>query len=649
MIHGYSDPMEEDPYAFSQPEQTQQATQSQEEEQQEPWNDHLWGFLRPTRPGLKRIDLWRVQATYTIGRSSDNLIIFPNLKVSNKHCQISWDGNMSKDATVTVQDLSSNGTFINGRKIGRNKSAILRDGNEIAFGQWVTTHSGPDDFRFIFRLAAGGMPTQGLHAHYDIGNELGRGSFATVMRAVNRTTGRTYAIKMIHRNKFRSASEGSVKLFLREVAILEQLEHPNICYLKETFQDESSINLVLEYVEGGDMLDYIISRDGISEDESRSFTYQLCDALKYIHAKGIAHRDLKPENILLTKDTPPILKVADFGLAKAVDSMTQFKTTCGTPIYLAPEVILRNAEESYSHVVDSWSVGVIVFSMIANSNPFVEDAQTTMEIRFRSRYIDWSALFNKGITTVCKNFLDRLLKEDPKVRMTCGEALEHPWLAVLAPQSESLPALASTPGIAAGAESFSSTHASVGSESVTGSSFVSVTTPLAQQAGMSSRFEHIRMEDGEGAAPVSKGRRLERHPMEVADLEAAGNILSFEQITAGPSEPRDGRGNEDGADSRKRKERSESLMAHDFDHDGRETAEDGTSGASDSSLTPVSEDEDGGAAPGRNLRSANAHRKAPLTNKQPQDNDPQRRGARGKAPAKRTRGAVRQAGDDVDM
>ncbi|THH00325.1 hypothetical protein EW145_g7096, partial [Phellinidium pouzarii] len=467
MIHDLIDQIEDDPYAAqSQPEQTQQATQSQsqsQEDEKEPWNSHIWGFLKPTRPGVKRIDLWRVHATYTIGRSSENTIIFPNLKVSNKHCHITWDGNMSRDAVVTVHDMSSNGTYINGYKIGHKKTSLLRDGNEIAFGQWVTTHAAEDDLRFIFRLTAGGMPTTGLHAHYDVGNELGRGSFATVMRAVHRETGRSYAIKMVHRNKFRSASPDSIKMFLREVAILEQLQHPNICALKETFEDESSINLVLEYVEGGDMLEYIITRNGVSESDARYFTFQLCSALKYIHGKGIAHRDLKPENILLTKDNPPIVKVADFGLAKAVDSMTQFKTTCGTPIYLAPEVILRNAEDSYSHVVDSWSVGVIVFSMIANSNPFVEDVQSEMAIRFRSRYIDWDAFDNKNVSDECRHFLVCLLKEDPCIRMTCGDALKHPWLLPLAPHEEELTAQEMPTTGPVNGESFSSTRAAAGS------------------------------------------------------------------------------------------------------------------------------------------------------------------------------------------
>lgn len=140
----------------------------------------------------------------------------------------------------------------------------------------------------------------------------------------------------------------------------------------------------------------LISDSRPAEDESQHITYQLCEALavssfaislrltlsfsQYIHSQGIAHRDLKPENVLLTNDTPPQVKVADFGLAKAIDSLTMLRvsrslfapqcpshahlqTMCGTPSYLAPEVVSQNGGEGYQKVVDSWSVGVIVFSM----------------------------------------------------------------------------------------------------------------------------------------------------------------------------------------------------------------------------------------------------------------------------------------------
>lgn len=341
--------MAEDPYsAYSQIEQTQEATQSQSQSQsQESWNSELWGYLKPNnnKDGkLQRIDFYRSQHEYTVGRGSDNNIIFGDLKISNKHCKIVWDQRMTRDSLVIIKDTSSNGTYVsimsmwfqstslkpflqvNGYKVGRGKTAIVRDGNDISFGQW-TTHSNKDEveFRFTFRLTAAGRPTTGLHAFYDIGNELGRGSFATVMSAVRRDTGEKYAVKVIHLNRFRYSTDPDAALkFHREIEILEAVDHPNICQLVESFKDEATINLVLEYLAGGDLLDHIVSRNGVSEEEARRYTFQLCSALRYLHAKNIAHRDLKPENILLTDDNPPVVKIADFGLAKAADSMTKF-------------------------------------------------------------------------------------------------------------------------------------------------------------------------------------------------------------------------------------------------------------------------------------------------------------------------------------
>lgn len=111
-----------------------------------------------------------------------------------------------------------------------------------------------------------------------------------------------------------------------------------------------------------------------AEDESREIAHMVCDALSYLHQKGIAHRDLKPENLLLTSGKNPLCKIADFGLAKLQDSKTHLMTMCGTPSYLAPEVVLQGAEQAgYSFAVDSWSLGVIIYSCMTNASPFAED------------------------------------------------------------------------------------------------------------------------------------------------------------------------------------------------------------------------------------------------------------------------------------
>ncbi|KAG1739300.1 kinase-like domain-containing protein [Suillus lakei] len=415
-------------------EETQQATQSTQHASQPnsaDTNGHLWGYLQPCCNVLRRLDLWKVQPVASVGRAPDNDIILPGGRVSNKHCRITWDGKEDKNSAVTVLDTSSNGTWINGAKIGKDKTAVLKEGNEIAFGSPHPQPGELEDYRFIYRHTAAGPPQGGLHAQYDISHEIGKGSFATVMKAVSRATGQWYAIKVIQDHKVKRATANSNETaFAREISILERLHHPNICQMKEAFFEDNSINLVLEFVDGGDLLDYILREGGLKEQLAVHITAQVCDALAYIHSKGIAHRDLKPENVLLTTENPPTVKVADFGLAKVVDSVTFLRTMCGTPAYLAPEVVTQQNQEGYDHLVDSWSVGVIVFCMFTLSSPFIEDEnQRDIKIRIAERKIQWSTLDTVDVSPLARTFIERLLEHDPRDRMSLSTACTHEWLA----------------------------------------------------------------------------------------------------------------------------------------------------------------------------------------------------------------------------
>ncbi|KAI0762162.1 Pkinase-domain-containing protein [Trametes elegans] len=427
--------------------QTQQQTQSTQEASQPEYivDAHLWGFLIPCSPILRRIDFQKIKPKYQIGRNTEghrNDIILPGMKISNFHCIIEWDGDETERSAVKVTDLSSNGTFINGEKIGKGHFKVLRDGNEIAFGTCVPSahNGGLEDYRFVYRHLAGGPPSRGLHRFYDLLHELGKGSFATVMKAMHKQDGNYYAVKMIQANKLRKGlsnaslngaqTNDKTSSFAREINILERLQHPNICQLKEVFFEAYSINLVLEWVPGGDLLDYILKRQGLHEPQAQHLTFQICDALAYVHSQGIAHRDLKPENVLLTNDEPPLVKVADFGLAKVVDSMTMLRTMCGTPVYLAPEVVNQAPDEGYDQVVDSWSVGVIVFSMLTMSTPFGdEDADADVKTRIANRQVQWQLLHENNVSQQGEDFIRGLLEFDPHRRMKLADARHHPWLA----------------------------------------------------------------------------------------------------------------------------------------------------------------------------------------------------------------------------
>ncbi|KAH0589447.1 hypothetical protein H2248_005201 [Termitomyces sp. 'cryptogamus'] len=400
--------------------QTQSTQPVSQQERDEGFNS-MWGYLEPCNTETSRLSFLLNKSVYKLGRNTDdNDYILPGDQISSQHCIITWDGTY-QNASVTVLDISRNGTFMNGDKIGKDRTAVLRHGSEISF-------CSRDTYRFTYRHTAN-RPVTTFKTKYDIIADLGQGSYGLVKKAVCRSSGEYVAVKILKDTK--TIRDQNSPLRSREIEVLQMLKHRNICELKEAFfQDDSDeISLILELVEGGDLLAYLLQYAPLTEVESKHFTYQICDALAYIHSRNIAHRDLKPENILLTKDKPPIVKVADFGLAKFVDSQTMFKTMCGSPAYLAPEIVLQENSEGYDNLVDSWGVGVMVFAMIFRRNPFVDDRRKDLRTRILDRKIDWTPLSNSYMTisSEATDFISSLLQKDPRQRMALANALKHPW------------------------------------------------------------------------------------------------------------------------------------------------------------------------------------------------------------------------------
>ncbi|KAG9100711.1 hypothetical protein FS749_013400 [Ceratobasidium sp. UAMH 11750] len=315
---------------------------------------------------------------------------------------------------------------INGQLIGQGRKASLSVGDELSFGSSGRKLSSADYQEYIFRLPpTPPAPSNDILSQYDLGPRLGQGAFGIVRRVLHRATGQWFACKIISKNQF-AGSPTKLQMVEREVAVLRSLDHPHICRLVDHFENESTIWLVLELIEGGNLGEALARESGLPECEVRRLTAEICLAVDYSHSKNIAHRDLKPENILLTNTTPRHAEVADPGLAKAAGDDTFLRTFCGTPVYLAPEVVdqCRQGRE-YTQLVDSWSMGVIAWSMLTNTMPFVDDGGKAVT-RFERQEIDWSQLACRGLSTECIDWTQRMMELDPSRRMTIRAALEHP-------------------------------------------------------------------------------------------------------------------------------------------------------------------------------------------------------------------------------
>merc|ERR1719487_1507833 len=184
--------------------------------------------------------------------------------------------------------------------------------------------------------------------------------------------------------------------------------------------------LVMELVTGGELFDRIVAKGSYTEKDAAGVIMQLCDALKYMHEKKIVHRDLKPENILYsTTDEDSPIKVADFGLARVISNKEMMKTACGTPGYVAPEVLKNKGYDSGA--VDMWSTGVILYILLCGFPPFYEEELPALfEQILHARY-DFPSPWWDNISKDAKDLVTKLLELDPTTRLTAAQVMAHVW------------------------------------------------------------------------------------------------------------------------------------------------------------------------------------------------------------------------------
>lgn len=258
---------------------------------------------------------------------------------------------------------------------------------------------------------------------YDLGRTLGDGNFAIVRQSKLKAGSGEYAMKVIDKPKLR----GKEHMVENEIEIMKDCHHHNIVKLYEEYETSDKIYLVMELVKGGDLFDAITQSVKFGEVDSARMVKDLCNALFYLHSRSIVHRDLKPENLLVhrNKDGSISLKLADFGLAMEVKE--PIFTVCGTPTYVAPEIL---SEIGYGLEVDMWAVGVITYILLCGFPPFrsPDRNQTELFEFIKAGEYEFLSPYWDNISPYAKDLIEHLLVVDKKKRYTAIETLSHPWI-----------------------------------------------------------------------------------------------------------------------------------------------------------------------------------------------------------------------------
>ena len=257
-----------------------------------------------------------------------------------------------------------------------------------------------------------------LLERYSLCEQIGSGAFGSVYRAIHKATNLEVAIKMVLKSTFQNPD--AKMHFDNEIKIALQLNHPLISQIYEIIESEDKICAVYEYAMNGDLLHYVNMRNSLNESEARRIFAQLVVAIQYLHEnKKIAHRDIKPENILFDKNFN--IKLIDFGFSRTFDNNIFFESICGSPAYVAPEIVTG---KKYNATADIWSLGVVLYAMVVGQLPFEGD-----DIKEQLKKVAYSQpVYPTKLSHALIDLLTRLLEKDPMRRISLGKIKIHPWI-----------------------------------------------------------------------------------------------------------------------------------------------------------------------------------------------------------------------------
>ncbi|KAG0172611.1 hypothetical protein DFQ28_010187 [Apophysomyces sp. BC1034] len=310
----------------------------------------------------------------------------------------------------------------------------------------LNTIASPAPQRRVIKPAQGFIPVSKIHGSpavspgnrrrkdigdYWLGKTLGRGSSGRVKLGIHKVTGEKVAVKII--SKSHLASNASIERAVkREIAVMKLINHPNIMSLIDVIDlaDSPNLYLILEYVQGGELFEYLVSQGRLPEQEARKYLQQIIFGLDYCHRHLICHRDLKPENLLLDKDKN--IKIADFGMASLQPAGSLLETSCGSPHYASPEIV--NGVPYDGSASDIWSCGIILYALICGHLPFDDDniRQLLNKVKVGKYkmpdHVSYSA----------RDLIQKILVIDPEKRLTMTQVQTHPWFTADPPLNPSI-------------------------------------------------------------------------------------------------------------------------------------------------------------------------------------------------------------------
>lgn len=282
-----------------------------------------------------------------------------------------------------------------------------------------------------------------IRKRYDFKEVLGTGAFSEVLLAEDKLEKGTFvAVKCIDKRGIRGKEESlenEIKVLkrLQNLAADHEIEkgsfqdthtglkHPNIVQLEEVYEDKTHVYLIMELVTGGELFDRIVEKGNYTERDASLLIKQILEAVGFMHDKGVVHRDLKPENLLFCSPAEDAkIMISDFGLSKTEESGAM-ATACGTPGYVAPEVL---AQQPYGKEVDIWSIGVITYILLCGYPPFYDENDSELFRQILRAEYEFDSPYWDEISDSAKQFIRLLMCKDPKKRLTCQEALRHPWI-----------------------------------------------------------------------------------------------------------------------------------------------------------------------------------------------------------------------------